>query len=260
MILKRIEKPLLKTAENMDKLAEKEINNNRRKTEFNKQKNNNDDISKLDNILENNDLKNNLKKKDKEDDKNEKLNNIPENVDDSINSDEDDSASLMNNYSQKDERISQKSKIEESLKNIKLFLFFFQNFNINNILFAQEKCNKETFCFFNNVKNLKKNLDFVVGEDDEFFSFIDGFDLDINAELGQMIPFKIFNTFFPAFLKKDKININKEINIINDNIDEDSENDLYNENNDNDIIEEKNENEEEEINTKINIKIINRIK
>ena len=248
MILKRIEKPLLKTAENMDKLAEKEINNNRRKTEFNKQKNNNDDISKLDNILENNDLKNNLKKKDKEDDKNEKLNNIPENIDDSINSDEDDSASLMNNYSQKDERISQKSKIEESLKNIKLFLFFFQNFNINNILFAQEKCNKETFCFFNNVKNLKKNLDFVVGEDDEFFSFIDGFDLDINAELGQMIPFKIFNTFFPAFLKKDKININKEINIINDNIDEDSENDLYNENNDNDIIEEKNENEEEEIN------------
>ena len=37
MILKRIEKPLLKTAENMDKLAEKEINNNRRKTAFNKE-------------------------------------------------------------------------------------------------------------------------------------------------------------------------------------------------------------------------------
>ena len=253
-ILKRIEKPLLKTAENMDRLAEKEIIDNKRKSEIVKEKNN-DDNKKNDNDdneitnfdLEKDELKNNLMKKDKEDDdKNKKINNATLNENESLESEENDSSSLMNNLSQKDEKISQKAKIEESLKNIKLFLYFFQNFNINNILFAQEKCSKETFCFFSNVKNLKKNLDFVVGEEDvdECIPFIDGFDLDINAELGQMIPFKIFNTFFPAFLKKDTVNINNEINVINDDIDENSENDLYN---DIDVIQEKNENGDDEI-------------
>ena len=167
--------------------------------------------------------------------------------------DDNNSISLLNNLSQKDERINQRTKIEENLKCIKFFLSFFENFNINNILFIQEKCYQDFFNSFKGIKGLKKNLDFVVGEKNKSVQLIDGIKLDPDSELGQLIPFNIFNKFFPKFLSNRNMNYNNYINNIIDNIDEDSENDLYSNKGFDTIIEKPDYLEEDNINNEIQI-------
>ena len=84
-----------------------------------------------------------------------------------------------------------KTKIEESLTNIKSFLSFFEDYNINNILFIQEECYQGFFNSFNGIKNLTKNLDFVVEGKNKSYQLIDGIKLDTDSELGQLIPFNL---------------------------------------------------------------------
>lgn len=250
-ILKRIENPLIKKAENDDKIAEKELNKSKiRKSLLIKKKkieNNNEEeksekeiINFEDNLIsDNNDLTKKIKKNEKDqNEKNKKVINLLQDWIGPGDNEENDSFSLINNDSQKDEKISKKKTIEENLQNIKIFLYFFEGFNINNILFIHEKCYEELFNSFNDTKNFKKNLDFMTGRKDISITLIDGIKLEFNSELGHLIPFKLFNSFFLKFPNKSFIN--KYINNINCNInntiDEDSENDLYN---NNELIQEK---------------------
>ena len=90
-------------------------------------------------------------------------------------------------------------------------------------------------------------MDFVVEGKNKSYQLIDGIKLDTDSELGQLIPFNLFNKYFPKFYSKKNKNIKQYNNIINDNFDEDSENDLYNDK-DNDSIQEKTELEDDSIN------------
>ena len=291
MILKKIEIPLLKNAENNDKIAEKELHknklrkaifahkkttedlNNKEKKKKNQEDNNysketgknEKDIKTLDSMLisETNELK---REEEKNENKNQtkgqkkKIINLLQNWIGPEDDEENNSFSLMNNLSQKDERINQKSKLEENLKCIKFFLSFFENFNINNTLFIQEKCYEDFFNSFKGIKLLRKNLDFIVGEKNKSIPLIDGIKLEQDSELGPLIPFNIFNKFFPKFLCTRDINYNNNLNNIIDNIDEDSENDLYNNKEIDTIIEKPDFLEDDNINNEILINNKNNFK
>ena len=185
----------------------------------------------LDNIIatQKNNLINKTEKIEQEEKKSKnEITNLLNNEIESDNNKDNDSFSLLNNLSEKDENINQKTNIEENLKNIKLFLSFFEDFNINNTLFVHEKCYEEFFNNFNGIKNLKKNLDYVLGGKNKSAQLIDGIRLDPDSELGQIIPFNLFNRFFPKFLLHKNKTFNNYIPNYQDNFDEDSENDLYN--------------------------------
>ena len=286
IILNRIEKPLLKDAEKEDKEAEINKSKKKTRKILQKQaenfknkddkKSNSEEVSNLygneksdneirtsDNILstENNQIKNNDKKDEKhEKDKSEPikkainllqswpgLGDKDDNKEDNNEDSNEDDNSIIEEISKREEKINQKTKIEESLTNIKSFLSFFEDYNINNILFIQEECYQGFFNSFNGIKNLTKNLDFVVEGKNKSYQLIDGIKLDTDSELGQLIPFNLFNKYFPKFYSKKNKNIKQYNNIINDNFDEDSENDLYNDK-DNDSIQEKTELEDDSIN------------
>ena len=188
--------------------------------------------------------------------KDEKINNYKEDCISIENNEEYNSNSLINNLSQRDTTINKRTKAVESFKIIKSFLGFFENFNIKDILFIQEECIREFFNSFNVSENLKNELDFIVGGKNKSIHLIDGIKLDPDSELGQLIPFNLFNKFFPKFLNTRNINFNNNLNSFKYNIDEDSENDIYN--NNLDIIDEKpdyiEENNEIQFNNKNNNK------
>ena len=259
MILNRIEIPLINQAEMSDIKAKEKSNKSKgrrsiffskkssdKKEEDKKLKNNPEDsyllnetdknekeVKPLDNILtsETNILSPTKKTEKKPNNKNEEKKNISNESNNRIETDNDEENndfSLSNENIQKDENINQKTKVEENLNNIKSFLSFFEEFDINNTLFIPEKCYEEYFYNFNGIKNLKKHLDYLVRGNNKSTQLIEGIKLDADSDLGQLIPFNLFNKFFPKFLLNKNTNFNNFKNDYQDNFDEDSENDLYN--------------------------------
>ena len=203
VILKRIEEPLLNKTENNYKLVEKESDKNSLRNSIKSD----NDISLLNSE---NSKKINISTSEEQSQKNE--NEI---------------ITTKNAETTKNDEILKNQRNEESLKCIKLFLSFFENFDINNTLFIQEKCYNEFFNSFNEIKNLKKDLNFLINGENESVQLIDGIKLDPNSGLGQLIPFNLFNKFFPKFRSRN-INFNNFTNALDDNIDDDSEDDYYN--------------------------------
>ena len=128
-----------------------------------------------------------------------------------------------------EEKFGQKLDIKRKFKDIRLFLNFFENFDLNNILFSEEKYLNEIFNSIEEVKNSKSKLNYIMNGESSSIQLIDGIKLDKDSELGHLVPFNIFNKFFPKFqneknfFKKDNF-----MNVINEDINEDNENDLYN--------------------------------
>ena len=149
-----------------------------------------------------------------------------------IKNEEEKNISIISKNSTGEERISTRLKIEQSLREIKLFLAFFEKFDINKTLFIKDKIFSELFESFDEAKNSKSKLSYVVNGDTKSIQLMDGIKLDPESELGQVIPFHLFNKFFPKFRSENESNVFQNYNyldVINENIDEDSENELYDE-------------------------------
>ena len=147
--------------------------------------------------------------------------------------DESVSVNFLSKNATKEEKIEQKLKIEQSLHNIKAFLNFFENFDINNTLFVKDKVFNELFNSLDEAKNSKSKLSYVVNGDTKSIQLMDGIKLDPESELGQLIPFHLFNRYFPKFRSQNSniiIENNNYLDPINEdeNLDEDSENEIYN--------------------------------
>ena len=132
--------------------------------------------------------------------------------------------------SQKENKYNEKEKTEQSIANIKLFLTYFENINLNNILFIKENYFNEIFDSLDDANNSASKLDYILNGETKSIKIMDGIKLDSESELGQLIPFNLFNKFFPKLSHDDISKILKndnQINIINE-IDEDSENEVFN--------------------------------
>jgi len=109
-------------------------------------------------------------------------------------------------------------------------LTYFENINLNNILFLKENYFNEIFDSLDDAKNSRSKLDYILNGEIKNIKLMDGIKLDSESELGQLIPFNLFNKFFPKLSHDDVSKILKnddKINIINE-IDEDSENEVFN--------------------------------
>ena len=142
---------------------------------------------------------------------------------------EDNNNPLINNNPKKEEELNQKTITEQTIKGIKDFLSFFEKFDMNNTLFIKDRIFSELFVSFNEAKNSKSKLSYVVNGDTKSIQLMDGIKIEPESELGQLIPFHLFNKFFPKFRYKNENSFQNEndMDLINDNLDEDSENNLY---------------------------------
>ena len=180
--------------------------------------------------------KNNLKRKNmmKEEDNDSHLFkgvfNMVKNLFVTRNKDDNNDNKLKRKDSPKEVKYDEKTRTEKSIENIKLFLSYFENINLNNILFIKENYFNEIFDSLDYAKNSRSKLNYILNGETKSIKLMDGIKLDSESELGQLIPFNIFNKFFPK-LSHDDINKilknDNHINIINE-IDEDSENEVLN--------------------------------
>ena len=127
----------------------------------------------------------------------------------------------------KEERINPKEIIDRSIWGIKVFLSFFEKFDMNNTLFITDKVFNELFESFDEAKNAKSKLSYVVNGDTKSIQLMDGIKIDPESELGQLIPFHLFNKFFPKFRSQNVIVSNENYSdSIEGDFDEDSDNDI----------------------------------
>ena len=112
--------------------------------------------------------------------------------------------------------------MEQNIKNIKSFLNFFEKFDVNNTLFIKDKVYNDLFVSFDEAKNAKSKLSYVVNGDTKSIQLMEGIRLDPESELGQLIPYNLFNKFFPKFRSQDTT-FNDFQGSIDDNLDEESE-------------------------------------
>ena len=105
--------------------------------------------------------------------------------------------------------------VENNLKEIKSFLSFFEKFDINKTLFIKDIVFNELFESFNEVKNSKSKLSYLVNGDTKSIQLMDGIKLDPESEMGQVIPFHLFNKFFPKFRAENETDFLPEYNYLN---------------------------------------------
>ena len=138
--------------------------------------------------------------------------------------------SLNKNEIKEEDMISHKDKVEKSIKGIKSFLNFFENFDINNTLFLKNKIFNELFNSFDEAKISKSKLSYVVNGDTRSIQLMDGIKLDPESELGHLIPFFIFNKFFPKFSSQSNTLIHNNNFVDQENLNAilaDSEEEIY---------------------------------
>ena len=136
---------------------------------------------------------------------------------------------LLSKVITQEEKIDHKTKMEKTLREIKLFLLFFENFDINNTLFIEDKVFNDLFESFDEANNSKSKLSYVVSGDTKSIQLMDGIKIDPESELGQLIPFHLFNKFFPKFRNQNENPVfpNNYLEPLEENLDEDSEEELY---------------------------------
>ena len=125
-------------------------------------------------------------------------------------------------FEDKPQKINHKTQMEINIRNIKTFLTFFEKFDMNSTLFIKDKVYNDLFVSFDEAKNAKSKLSYVVNGDTKSIQLMEGIRLDPESELGQLIPFNLFNKFFPKFRCQDIFSNDFQESLV-ENLDEDNE-------------------------------------